>query len=128
LRTAWLLIATGLACATVLAEKGASGGDGVLSADFSVHIGSLRPLHGVNKGPLAPGGLIDLIKEQKELGVPFTRLHDCGWPNPAVVDHHAVFPDPKADPALPESYDFRLTDVYLAAVRKTGSEPIYRLG
>ena len=102
--------------------------EAVLSADFSVHTGAIRPLHGINKGPLAPGGILDVIQEQKELGIPFTRLHDCGWPNPYVVDHHAVFPNPNADPALPESYDFRLTDEYIAAVRKTGAEPIYRLG
>ena len=99
-----------------------------LSADFSVHTGAIRPLHGINKGPLVPGGILDVIKEQKELGIPFTRLHDCGWPNPFVVDHHAVFPDPDADPALPGSYDFRFTDEYIDAVRKTGAEPIYRLG
>ena len=102
--------------------------EAVLTADFSVHSGAIRPLHGINKGPLAPGGIFDVIQEQKELGIPFTRLHDCGWPNPYVVDHHAVFPNPNADPALPESYDFRLTDEYIAAVRKTGAEPIYRLG
>ena len=102
--------------------------DAVLSADFSVHAGAIRPLHGINKGPLAPGGIFDVIQEQKELGIPFTRLHDCGWPNPYVVDHHAVFPNPNADPALPESYDFRLTDEYIGAVWKTGAEPIYRLG
>ena len=102
--------------------------DAVLSVDFSVHTGAIRPLHGINKGPLAPGGIFDVIKEQKELGIPFTRLHDCGWPNPYVVDHHAVFPNPNADPTLPESYDFRLTDEYIDAVRKTGAEPIYRLG
>ena len=100
----------------------------VLNADFSVHTGAIRPLHGINKGPLAPGGIFDVIKEQKELGIPFTRLHDCGWPNPYVVDHHAIFPNPNADPALPESYDFRLTDEYINAVRQTGAEPIYRLG
>jgi len=99
-----------------------------LSADFSVHTGAMSPLHSINKGPLAPGGLFDVIKEQKELGIPFTRLHDCGWPNPYVVDHHVVFPNPDADPSLPESYDFRLTDEYIEAVRKTGAEPIYRLG
>lgn len=103
-------------------------GDPVLSADFSVHAGTVRPLHGINKGPLAPGGLFDVIKEQKDLGVPFTRLHDCGWPNPYVVDHHAIFPNPAADPTLPESYDFRLTDEYIDAVIRTGAEPIYRLG
>lgn len=100
----------------------------VLSADFSVHVGTIRALNGINKGPLAPGGVFDVIKEQKELGIPFTRLHDCGWPNPYVVDHHAVFPNPDADPSLPESYDFALTDEYIAAVRETGAEPIYRLG
>ena len=99
-----------------------------LSVDFSVRTGAIRPLHGINKGPLVPGGILDVIKEQKELGIPFTRLHDCGWPNPFVVDHHAVFPDPDADPALPGSYDFRLTDEYIDAVRQTGAEPIYRLG
>ncbi len=102
--------------------------DAVLNADFSVCIGTIRPLHGINKGPLAPGGIFDVIKEQQELGIPFTRLHDCGWPNPYVVDHHVVFPNPNADPTLPESYDFRLTDEYIEAVRKTGAEPIYRLG
>ncbi len=117
---AWL---TGLLASTPLRAD-----DPVLRADFSVHIGAIRPLHGINKGPLAPGGIFDVIKEQKELGIPFTRLHDCGWPNPYVVDHHAVFPDAKADPALPESYDFRLTDAYIDAVRETGAEPIYRLG
>ncbi len=104
------------------------GSEAVLSADFSVHTGTIRPLHGINKGPLAPGGIFELIKEQKALGIPFTRLHDCGWPNPYVVDHHAVFPNLNADPTLPESYDFRLTDEYINAVRLTGAEPIYRLG
>ena len=103
-------------------------GDAVLSADFSEITGIIRRLNGINKGPLVPGGIFDVIREQTELGIPFTRLHDCGWPNPYVVDHHAVFPNPNADPALPESYDFRLTDEYIDAVRRTGSEPIYRLG
>ena len=102
--------------------------DAILSADFSVITGTIRRLNGINKGPLVPGGIVDVIREQTELGIPFTRLHDCGWPNPYVVDHHAVFPNPNADPALPESYDFRLTDEYIEAVRRTGSEPIYRLG
>src|SRR5688572_13285968 len=102
--------------------------EAVLNADFSIPTGKIRALHGINKGPLAPGGIFDVIKEQKELGVPFTRLHDCGWPNPYVVDHHVVFPNANADPTLPESYDFRLTDEYIAAVRRTGAEPIYRLG
>jgi len=99
-----------------------------LRVDFARTNGTIRALHGINKGPLAPGGLIDLTAEQKALGTPFTRLHDCYWPNPYVVDIHAVFPRFEADPALPESYDFRLTDEYVAAIRATGAEIIYRLG
>ncbi|MEJ6579835.1 MAG: sialate O-acetylesterase [Akkermansiaceae bacterium] len=113
---------------TMLVSFSLHADEAVLSADFSVHVGSVRPLHGINKGPLAPGGIFDLIKEQKELGIPFTRLHDCGWPNPYVVDHHAIFPNPDADPSLPGSYNFALTDEYIEAVRQTGAEPIYRLG
>jgi xylan 1,4-beta-xylosidase len=100
----------------------------VLEVNFAVTYGVIRALHGVNKGPLGPGGLIDLTAEHRALGIPFTRLHDCYWPNPYVVDIHAVFPDFNADPARPENYDFRLTDEYLAAVRATGAEIVYRLG
>jgi hypothetical protein len=69
------LIAVFLTSGSIFAD------DAVLSADFSVQRGVIRRLHGINKGPLAPGGIFEVIKEQKELGVPFTRLHDCGWPN-----------------------------------------------
>jgi hypothetical protein len=99
-----------------------------IKVDFSVDRPALRALHGINKGPLAANGIIDVTEAQKLLRIPFTRLHDCHHPNPDVVDIHAVFPDPDADPSLPESYDFPATDEYLAAVRATGAEIIYRLG
>lgn len=105
-----------------------AGETGKLSVDFSLERGTIRALNGINKGPLAPGGLVNVTGEQRSLGIPFTRLHDCGWPNLYVVDHHSVFPNPAADPSLPESYDFRLTDEYLDAVASTGAEPVYRLG
>jgi xylan 1,4-beta-xylosidase len=96
--------------------------------DFTDAQGTFRALHGVNKGPLGPGGLIDVIREHRALGIPLVRLHDCYWPNPYVVDIHAVFPDFNADPRRPESYDFRLTDEYIAAARATGAGIVYRLG
>ncbi len=99
-----------------------------IEVDFAKPAGEFRALHGINKGPLAPGGLIDLTPELRALGVPLVRLHDCHWPNPDVVDIHAVFPDFSADPERAESYDFRLTDEYLQAVRATGAQMIYRLG
>ncbi len=74
-----------------------------LAADFSVVQGEIRPLHGINKGPLAANGLFSVTAEQKELRVPWTRLHECHHPNPDVVDIHTVFPDPDADPARPEN-------------------------
>ncbi len=49
-------------------------------------------------------------------------------PLPDVVDMHAVFPDPAADPRDPESYDFKLTDTYLQAICDTGAGMVYRLG
>jgi hypothetical protein len=96
--------------------------------NFSRTNGVFRALHGVNKGPLVPGGLIDLTESHRALGIPFTRLHDCHWPNPDVVDIHTVFPDFDADPEDPAGYDFRMTDEYVSAVRATGSRLIYRLG
>ena len=99
-----------------------------LEIDFAKTNGLFRPLHGVNKGPLGAGGLIDLSEPTQALSIPFTRLHDCHWPNPDVVDIHAVFPNFEADPDEPSSYQFALTDDYLAAIRATGSKIIYRLG
>jgi xylan 1,4-beta-xylosidase len=100
----------------------------VLATDFSKLSGEIRPLHGGNCGPLQYGEITDLTAYHRELGIPYTRLHDCHWPNPDVVDIHAVFPDAGADPARPESYDFRRTDDYLQAVINAGSRIVYRLG
>ncbi len=103
-------------------------GEPPIMIDFRTPVSRIRALHGVNKGPLAAGGLVDVIAAHRELGVPVTRLHDCHWPIPDVVDMHVVFPNPAADPSRPDSYDFRLTDEYLQAIRETGSEILYRLG
>jgi xylan 1,4-beta-xylosidase len=96
--------------------------------DFAATNGLIRPLHGINKGPLTGGGIIDLTARHRELVPPFNRLHDCHWPVPDVVDVHVVFPNFHADAANPASYDFAITDEYIAAVRATGAEVIYRLG
>lgn len=88
----------------------------------------IRPLHGVNGGPLAAGGLLDLSPRWTEAAFPLARLHDSHWPNPDVVDVHAVFPDPAADPSRPDSYDFERTDEYVKAVHACGAAVVYRLG
>ena len=99
-----------------------------VEVDFAIARGELRPLHGINKGPLGAGGLVDLTAALTKLRIPFARMHDCHWPNPDVIDVSAIFPNASADPTRPESYDFRLTDEYLNAVRATGAQIIYRLG
>jgi xylan 1,4-beta-xylosidase len=99
-----------------------------LEVDCAKQVGPIRPLHGGNGGVLNDGGLTDLSKYFREAKIPLMRLHDCHWPNPDVVDMHVVFPNPKADPADPKSYDFRRTDEYVAAIRATGAKIVYRLG
>lgn len=100
----------------------------ILRVDFARSNGVFRAFQGVNKGPMAAGGTIDLTASWRELGVPSTRLHDCQWPYPDVVDMHAIFRNEEADPERVQSYDFALTDEYLAAVHATGARMIYRLG
>src|ERR1043166_3461235 len=108
----------------------AAGADEVVEVhvDFSRTNGTLRPLHGINRGPLVAGGMIDLTESQRALQIPFTRLHDSHWPNSDVVDIHAVFPDFSRDASNPASYNFARTDEYLAAIRQTGARIVYRLG
>ncbi len=127
LRSRWRSFAP-LTIIWLIIEAGSAASPWVLEVDFSKTNGVIRPLHGVNKGPLVAGGLIDLTEQHRDLGIPFNRLHDCHWPNPDVVDIHAIFPDFNADPAEPASYEFAATDEYIAAIRATGAQVIYRLG
>jgi len=99
-----------------------------LTVDCSKRLGPVRPLHGVNSGPLDDGGLLDLSRFHREAAFPLTRLHDVHWPNADVVDLHVVFPNPDADPQRPGSYDFAATDDYLRATLATGTKLVYRLG
>jgi len=99
-----------------------------LTVDFTQTNGTIRPLHGVNMGPLCYRGMVDLSAYHRELGVPFTRLHDVVWVNAEAVDIHTIFRDFRNDPALPESYDFRQTDDYVQSIINVGSQIVYRLG
>jgi xylan 1,4-beta-xylosidase len=99
-----------------------------LTVDFSQTKGVIRPLHGVNLGPLCYRGLVDLSAYHRELGVPLTRLHDVVWVNYDAVDISTIFRDFRNDPAGPDNYDFAATDDYIAAVVQTGAAVVYRLG
>jgi hypothetical protein len=99
-----------------------------LRVDCSKSSGTIRPLQGVNSGPLNYGGTVDLSAYHRDLKIPYTRLHDCHWPNPDVVDVHCIFPDFRADPESPASYQFSRTDEYVQSIVAAGSGIVYRLG
>lgn len=99
-----------------------------LRIDCAKEIGTIRPLHGINGGPVENQGLIDLSAYHSQIKVPLTRLHDCNWPVSDSVDIHTIFPNFNADPSLPANYDFTRTDAYIKSVLATGSGIVYRLG
>ena len=113
--------------AALAATAGGLGG-AELTVDCSKTAGKIRPLHGLNCGPTTDGGMIDLSAQYRELAVPLVRLHDCNWPNPDVVDIHVVFPDFRADPNVPASYNFARTDEYIQAIVRAGCGIVFRLG
>ena len=96
--------------------------------DCSQRVGRVRALHGVNNGPVNCGETVDLSAYYRAAKFPLARLHDSGWPNPDIVDIHAIFPDLRADPASPASYRFSRTDDYIQAIVKTNVGIVYRLG
>lgn len=100
----------------------------LLQANFSKAEGRIKALHGVNNGPICFGGIVDLSERHRELNLPCTRLHDCAWPHPVVVDIPTIFPDFSADAEDPKSYHFDKTDDYLAALVPLTKRVIYRLG
>lgn len=99
-----------------------------VQVDLSHTVGPLKPLHGLNNGPVGYGSLVDVGHRYREIAVPYVRLHDPNWPHPREVDIPQVFPDFRADPSNPSAYDFARTDDYLQRIADTGARIIYRLG
>lgn len=88
--------------------------------------GTIRPLLGVNAGPLVIGkqGKNDFSAEYCRAGVTQVRTHDFYGP----LDMSTMYPDQDADPALPASYSFEESDRMFAAILKAGFEPYLRIG
>ena len=99
-----------------------------IEVDFQNNAGVIRPLHGVNGGPLCYRGTVDLSAYHRALRIPSTRLHDVPWVNAEAVDIHIVFPDLRADPEKAENYRFAATDDYIAAITNVQSQIVFRLG
>ena len=92
--------------------------------------GRIRPLHGVNGGPMTKVFTYDGRPLFRRAGIPICRLHDTEYPygSGEFVDIPCVFKDFDADENDPANYSFGLTDEYIRAIYEVGAEPIYRLG
>ena len=102
-----------------------------VKVDFSAQSsGVIRPLHGVNSGPMTKVFTYDARPQFREAGIPFARLHDVEYPygSGEFVDIPCIFKDFDADETKAENYNFGLTDEYLARCVEVGSEPLFRLG
>ena len=109
----------------------AAGNCCTVTVDFAKSTGPIRPLHGVNNAPCHVGtNDWERIWAFQRAGIPFMRTHDTVgmWGGTHFIDIPNIFPDFDADADDPKSYDFTLTDRYLANVVKAGTEVFYRLG
>ncbi len=106
-----------------------------VNVNFDHTIGRIKPMHAVNNGPLA-GSDVEQVRsnfdDYKAAGIPYARNHDASfcssYGGEHTVDVHAVFPDFSKNPYDPRSYDFALTDDYLATIVNAGTKVFYRLG
>ena len=75
---------------------------------------------------------MDNREDFKEIQFPYIRNHDVSYVGnfggEHIVDISAVFPDFTKDAYDEKSYDFTLTDEYIARIYEVGSKPFYRLG
>ncbi len=107
-----------------------------ITIDFSKSVGQMKPMHSVNNGPVyRPGAKsqdVSNVDHFLAAGIPYARNHDASsyvaYGGEHIVDVNMIFTDFDADPTLPESYDFTLTDYYLQAIEAGGSKVFYRLG
>ena len=101
-----------------------------LHVDFQKKIGPMKPVHGVNNGPVTCNFTQDATEYFREAGIPYSRLHDTEYPfgSGEFVDIGCVFKNFDAVPSDPANYNFALTDLYLQKILDAGAQVIYRLG
>jgi hypothetical protein len=101
-----------------------------LTVNFDCIMGAIKPINGVNNGPLTCNFTQDARPYFKEAAIPFARLHDTEYPfgSGEFVDVDCIFKVFVCDENDPNSYNFTLTDEYLKAIAECGTKIIYRLG
>ncbi|MBQ6067218.1 MAG: hypothetical protein IJK89_10400 [Clostridia bacterium] len=90
----------------------------------------IRPLNGVNGGPVTHNFRRDAKKLFSEAHIPYCRLHDTEGTlgGGKFVDIRNIFPIWELDENDPKSYDFEFTDEYLRCIDDCGAQAFYRLG
>ncbi|MCC6133249.1 MAG: hypothetical protein IT186_25235 [Acidobacteria bacterium] len=87
--------------------------------------GRIRPLLGVNIGPIPAGeSTVDLTSPYHQAGVTTIRTHDYYGP----LDMATLYPNQNADPANPASYNFTASDAVFEKILAGSFEPCLRLG
>ncbi|MFQ5343340.1 MAG: hypothetical protein ACE5F6_17505, partial [Anaerolineae bacterium] len=118
------LLMAGLVPATLPAAGSAPDDQAAIAVDASAVTGTIRSLQGINAGPRGEGRQSHLFRQYEDIGVDYVRTHDYYGP----ADMRVIFPDLKADPDDPASYDFVSTDRELEAIKRVGAEVLFRLG
>lgn len=127
-------LAAGLAGLRVLEKQNGWGSTVVLDLKDSQPQGAIKPLHGVNNGPVSgyQNGTwqLDASSLYREAGIPFVRTHDTEYPygHNQFVDIHCIFPDFSRDPDDPSAYVFEKTDLLMESVTASGAQVVFRLG
>ncbi|MBQ6021008.1 MAG: hypothetical protein IJL26_12620 [Clostridia bacterium] len=90
----------------------------------------VRPLNGVNGGPVTHDFRYDAKKLFADAHIPYCRLHDIegALGGGKFVDVRNIFPIWELDENDPKSYDFTFTDEYLKQIDACGAQSFYRLG
>ena len=83
--------------------------------DFSVCTGKIKPMNGVNNGPMAESERgISNFRAYADLEIPYARNHDAsffeGYGGEHTVDVHRIFKNFDADENDPKTYLFEPTD------------------
>ena len=88
-----------------------------------LHPPRLRALQrGVDRGPNCAGPAT-IAPQLSSSATTLIRTHDAG-----VLDWCVLFPDPTADPSLPQSYSWAAGDAYFKTILEGGFRPYIRLG
>ena len=84
----------------------------------------IKPFAEINCGPIPIQSVengLDLTKQYQEIGISHIRTHDLDnafFP----CDIYTIFPDEDADPTLESSYDFTISDPYIASIKNANCE------